>query len=240
MKYLSLAFCLCYFSISHAQLRPAQGSFEKKWVKSETYDMTWYALRDTTTKIEIGRVSTQISEIKGQIVVVSSVSMKGMQGTWIDSSICEKTRFSPIRHASYNPQRDIVLNFGQIVTGSYTDKKQEKKTLINDTTHAAYFDSNLYPVLIRWLPLNNGFTQKIAIYDYNPSAKIGVISASVNAVSSATYSSQKSGLREVWIVDVTDEISNAKSQYIVDKVNRKLWKQSIEAGGRNMTMEVFE
>ena len=239
MKYLLLAFCLCYFSVSHAQLRPARESFERKWVKSENYDMTWYALRDTA-RIEIGRISTRINENEGQIVVISTVDMKGMKGTWIDSSICEKTTLRPIRHASYNQQRDMVLNFGQIVKGFYTDKKQGKNTPINDTTRTTYFDSNLYPVLIRWLPLKNGFTQKIAIYDYNPSAKIGVIGASVNGVSSATYNSQKSGLREVWIVDVTDEISNGKSQYYVDKVSRKLWKQTMEAGGRNMMMVAIE
>lgn len=239
MRYLLLASCLCYFSISHAQLRPAPESFEKKWVKPETYNMTWFALRDTA-KIEIGRVSTRINENEGQIVVISTVDMKGMKGTWIDSSICEKTTLRPIRHASYNQQRDMVLNFDKVVTGFYTDKREGKNTFINDTTRTTYFDSNLYPILVRWLPLKDGFTQKIAIYDYNPSAKIGVISASVNGVSSATYDSQKSGSRDVWVVDVTDEISNGKSQYFVDKADRRLWKQTMEAGGRKMMMVFIE
>ncbi|MDQ1090554.1 hypothetical protein [Siphonobacter sp. SORGH_AS_1065] len=239
MKYLLLAFYLCCFSVSHAQLKPSKDAFEKKWVKPDTYDMVWYALRDTA-KIEIGRVSNQIIENKNQIVFISTVDIKGMNGTWVDSSICEKATLSPIRHASYNGQRDMVLHFGQVVTGFYTDKRQAKTTIINDTPQTSYFDSNIYPSLVRWLPLKEGFKQKIAIYDYNPLAKIGIINASVHGVSSGTYNSQKSGLREVWIVDVTDEISNGKSQYFVDKTNRKLWKQTIEAGGRTMMMVTVE
>ncbi len=239
MKYVLLAFFSSFFSVSYAQLKPSKGAFEKKWVKSEAYEMVWYALRDTA-RIEMGRVSNQILENKSQLVVISTVAIKGMNGTWVDSSICEKATLHPIRHASYNGQRDMVLNFGPVVSGFYTDKRQKKTTVINDTTRTSYFDSNMYPILIRWLPLKEGFTQKIAIYDYNPLAKIGVIHASVNGVTSGTYPSQKSGVREVWIIDVTDEISNSKSQYFVDKANRKLWKQTMETGGRTMMMVTVE
>ncbi|MCF0056154.1 hypothetical protein [Dyadobacter sp. CY356] len=239
MRYLLLAVCLCCFSKTFAQLKPSPEAFEKKWVKPETYDMAWYAIRDTT-KIEIGKVSTRIVENKDQVVVITIVEMKGMKGTWVDSSSSDRKTLTPIRHASYNAQRDMVLNFGQIITGFYNDKKPGKNILIHDTTQTSYFDSNMYPVLIRWLPLKEGFTTKIAIYDYNPSAKIGVISATVSGVSSGIYSSKRSGSREVWVVDVNDEISNGKSQYFIDKTNRKLWKQTIEAKGRTMIMVAIE
>ena len=134
----------------------------------------------------------------------------------------------------------MALNFGKVVTGFYRDKIRKKDMTISDTTRTPYFDSNLYPVLIRWLPLREGFTQKIAIYDYNPSAKIGVISASVDKVSTGTYGSRTSGLRNVWVVDVTDEISNGKSTYFIDKKDRRLWKQTMEAGRRSMMMVVIE
>ncbi|PQA54987.1 DUF3108 domain-containing protein [Siphonobacter curvatus] len=159
----------------------------------------------------------------------------------MDSSTCQKATFSPIRHTSYNAQRDIILNFGPIVTGVYTDKRQGKKTVISDTTQTTYFDSNFYPTLIRWLPLKEGFTQKLAIYDYNPSAKIGVITASITGVSSDQHTTQKNGLKEVWVVTVTDEISNGTSTYFIDKTDRKLWKQTMEAGkGRAMMMMTVE
>lgn len=239
MRYLLLAICLCCFGTTYAQLRPTPEAFERKWAKPESYDMTWYAIRDTT-KIEIGKVLTRINQNEDQIMVITTVDMKGMKGSWVDSSSSDKKTLHPIRHSSYNAQRDMVLNFGQIVTGFYDDKKQSKNTLINDTTQSSYFDSNMYPVLIRWLPLKEGFTQKIAIYDYNPSAKTGVISATVSGVTSGIYNSKNSGSRQVWVVDVNDEISNGNSQYFIDKANRKLWKQTMEAKGRKMMMVSIE
>ena len=239
MRSLLTLVILCCYSLSHGQLTPSPKTLEKQWIKNEAYKMAWYMLRDTA-RVEIGTVSTQLTTDEDRLIAVTSVSMKGMTAAWVDSSICIRNTLSPVRHASYNRQRDMVLNFGKVVTGFYRDKMRKKDTTISDTTRTPYFDSNLYPVLIRWLPLKEGFTQKIAIYDYNPSAKIGVISASVDKVSSGTYGSKTSGLRTVWVVDVTDEIGNGKSTYFIDKKDRRLWKQTMEAGGRSMMMVVIE
>lgn len=239
MKSLLSFILLGCYSLSHGQLTPSTKSVEKRWIKNEAYKMAWYMVRDTV-QTEIGTVSTQLMTDKDRLIAVTSVTMKGMKGDWIDSSICVRNTLSPVRHASYNRQRYMVLNFGKVVTGFYRDKMRKKATTINDTTVTPYFDSNLYPVLIRWLPLKEGFTQQIAIYDYNPSAKIGVISASVNKVSSDTYTSKTSGLRNVWAVNVTDQISNGKSTYFIDKKDRRLWKQTIEADGRSMMMVIIE
>lgn len=240
MKYILLLFCIGYATLANAQLRPANKIVEKNRVKTEAYDMVWYMLRDTA-KFEIGKVSSRLIDSKDKITLITTVAMKGTKGIWVDSSTCQKATFSPIRHTSYNAQRDIILNFGPIVTGVYTDKRQGKKTVISDTTQTTYFDSNFYPTLIRWLPLKEGFTQKLAIYDYNPSAKIGVITASITGVSSGQHTTQKNGSKEVWVVTVTDEISNGTSTYFIDKTDRKLWKQTMEAGkGRAMMMIAVE
>ncbi|WP_375448365.1 hypothetical protein [uncultured Fibrella sp.] len=239
MKYILTFLLLCCYSLSHAQLTPSVKAIDKQWIKEEAYRMAWYMVRDTA-QIQIGTVSTHLTTTKDRLTAVTSVAMKGMKGDWVDSTVCVRNTLEPIRHASYNMQRDMVLNFGKVVTGFYRDKLRKKDTPINDTTRTPYFDSNLYPILIRWLPLKQGFTQKIAIYDYNPSAKIGVITASVGNVSSGTYASKTAGLRNVWVVDVTDEIGNGKSTYFIDKANRRLWKQTMEANGRTMVMVVIE
>lgn len=239
MKPLLILVLLSCTSLSYGQLTPSSKIIEKQWIKDEAYKMAWYMVRDTA-RMEIGTVFTQLMTNKDRLLAVTSVTMKGMKGDWVDSSICVRNTFSPVRHASYNGQRDMVLNFGKIVTGFYRDKMRKKDTTISDTTRTPYFDSNLYPILIRWLPLKEGFTKKIAIYDYNPSAKIGVISASIDKVIGGTYASKTFGLRNVWVVDVTDEISNGKSTYFIDKKDRRLWKQTMETGGRSMMMVVVE
>ncbi|MDB5208717.1 MAG: hypothetical protein JWR72_3792 [Flavisolibacter sp.] len=220
-------------------LVPGRSSFEKAWIKNETYQMTWFAIRDTV-KFEIGEVDTQILTDKKFVTIVTEVKLKNSKAPWIDTTIADISTLAPIRHTSYNMQRDMVLNFGKIVTGSYNDKLKQQDRLISDTTGTAYFDSNIYPALIAWLPLNEGYKQNIAIYDYNPSGKTGVIKASIENVASGIYESIKSGSRNVWVVTVTDEIGNGKDGfmiYYIDKNDRKLWKQEINAGGRKMIMQ---
>ena len=229
---------------SNAQnlLTPSKKYFDKRWIKNDNYQVIWYALRDTA-KFEIGRVTTQISIDKTNLTVVTQVSLKNIKTPWVDSTVANLKNLKPIRHSSYNMQRDMVLNFGKIVTGFYNDKMKRSKTTVSDTTKSDYFDSNLYPVLIGWLPLDNNYKQDISIYDYNPSAKIGVIKASVKNVSSSIYQTDKNGIREVWVVTVSDEIGNGEngvSTYYFDKTDRRPWKQEIEANGRKMMMKLVE
>jgi hypothetical protein len=136
-------------------------------------------------------------------------------------------------------QRDMVLHFGKIVTGYYEDKIKKTNTLISDTTHEGYFDSNLYPSLLRWLPLSEGYKREMSIYDYNPAGKIGVIKANIKSVNSGSYQSTTDVKRDVWILVVADELGggNSFSTYYIDKADRSLWKQEINAGGRIMIIE---
>lgn len=241
MKLLLLTILTFASLVGKAQnlLTPSKNSFESKWVKNANYKMVWYALKDTA-KIEIGKIATQILTADKTLMVVTNVSMKNMKVPWVDTTVAEMKTLQPIRHSSYNMQRDMVLNFGKVVTGFYNDKMKSKISIVSDTTKSDYFDSNLYPVLIGWLPLRNGFKQDISIYDHNPSAKIGVIKASITNVTSNTYQTEKNGIRKVWVVTVTDEISNGVNTYYFDKVNRTLWKQEIDANGRKMMMKLVE
>ncbi len=189
-------------------LTPSKKSFEKKWIRDEKYQMTWYAMKDTS-KFEIGLVFTEISRFDKNLHVTTSVKLKSSPAAWADTTIAEIRTLKPIYHSSFNAQRDMSLKFGNIVTGFYNDKRKNLNKSVSDTTNLPYFDSNIYPVLLGWLPLKTGYTQDISIYDYNPLGKIGVLKASIKVVQSGTYKTERSGIREVWIVKVTDEIGMA-------------------------------
>lgn len=236
-----IIFFLCaVFSCSvsaQQSLTPGKKSFRSQWIKPEKQQMTWYALKDTT-RFEIGKVSTQISTDKKQITVVTLVNLKNSPTPWIDSTAAEIATLKPIFHASYNVQRDMRLVFNEKnVTGFYNDKTKKVNTSISDQTQSDYFDSNLYPILLRWLPLAEGYQQPIAIYDFNPDKK-GVLKAFVTHVKSGEFQSKKSGNRKVWIVSVRDEIGDGStsSDYYIDKETRQLWQQQINAGNRKMLM----
>jgi hypothetical protein len=224
------------------RLVPGKNGIERKWIKEEEYQMTWYAMKDTS-KYEIGKVGTKLTLDKDRVIIVTEVHMKQMKSPWIDSTVASAESLKPIYHSSYNGQREMTLNFGKIVSGYYFDKVKDANTIINDTTNEGYFDSNIYPTLIRWLKLSEGFKQDIAIYDYNPAIKNKVIKASVQNVKKGIYQSKNSGVHDVWIVTVSDEIdgsSNGESTYYIDTDNRKLWMQEINIPGRKMMMQLIE
>lgn len=57
------------------------------------------------------------------------------------------------------------------------------------------------------------------------------------------YQTEKNGIRNVWVVWVSNEIvqnKNSSSTYFIDKENRNLWKQEIEVNGRKMMMKLVE
>jgi len=130
----------------------------------------------------------------------------------------------------------MLLDFGKknTVTGYYLDKAKNEKTEINETTDGKFFDSNLYTQLIRWLPLKEGYTTEMAIFDYNPALGKGIMKAYITGTKKGTYKN-----KAVWIVSVTDDISQQKAinTYYIDSKTRELLKQEVDMGTRKMVME---
>ena len=146
MKIIITTFLLILAIAGNAQiiLTPGKNSFDSKWIKNQTYQMKWFALKDTS-KFEMGEVSTQIVSDKKYLTIITQVNMKSSKSPWVDTTIADIKTLKPIRHSSYNMQRNMELNFGKIVTGIYNDKLKQQLTIISDTTREDYFDSNLYP-----------------------------------------------------------------------------------------------
>ncbi len=55
-----IAMFLTLFSNAQTKLVPTKNVVDKKWIKNQEYQMTWYALKDTA-RFEIGKVTTRIS-----------------------------------------------------------------------------------------------------------------------------------------------------------------------------------
>jgi len=221
-------------------LSPSNNTANTKLIKSETSEMIWFILQDTL-KIQIGTVQTQIQKKRENIYIITTVNMKQSPTKWIDSTIVENHTFKPIYHSSFNQQRDMVLQFGENITGYYLDKQTNLKTIILEKIDKPFFDSNFYPQLIRLLPLKSGYSNTISIFDYNPNSKIGVITATIKNTkeTSINFRGKKT---QVWKVETTDDISNntAIIIYFIDKATRKLLKQEIDIDGRKMLMELLE
>lgn len=221
-------------------LTPKNNPADKSLIHEETYEMAWYMLKDNS-KIEIGKVQTEIQKKKKRIYIISTVEMPGAATLWIDSTIVGRRKFEPMYHSSFNQQRDMVLYFSNPVTGYYNDKQSGKKTEISESVDTPFFDSNFYPQLIRWLPLKTGYNGSIAIFDYNPKSGTGVLTATIKNTEQATLE-HKGANKAIWKVTVTDDISQntAISTYYIEKESRKVLKQEIDLGGRKMVMELVD
>lgn len=221
-------------------ISPDHNTFDSKLIKAGTSKMTWYMLQDTL-KIEIGKVNTEVSKKDGNVVIITKVEMKETSVQWTDTTVAKINTLKPVYHSSFNQQRDMVLNYDQEISGYYLDKKTNTKTSISEQTTKSYFDSNIYPQLIRWLPLKDNYTQTISIFDYNPNAETGVITATIKKVTSGfiIINEQK---KEIWKVSTTDDISDNKviNTFFIEKESRKLLKHDIDMQGRKMSMELTE
>ncbi|WP_296312069.1 hypothetical protein [Winogradskyella sp. UBA3174] len=221
-------------------LSPLNNPADKIFINDETSEMTWFMLKDSL-KIQIGNVHTKIQKEKESIYIITTVNMKQSPTKWVDTTIVETLNFKPIYHSSFNQQRDMVLNFGEKITGYYLDKQTATKTQISEEVEKPFFDSNFYPQLIRLLPLKDNYSNTISIFDYNPTSKIGVITATIKDTQKMTidFNGKK---KQVWKVETTDDISNNSviSAYYIDRLTRKILRQEINFGGRKMLMELVE
>ncbi|AQX11360.1 hypothetical protein KRE40_12785 [Elizabethkingia meningoseptica] len=211
---------------------PKSNDVNTALIKNEESEMDWYVLMDTTKK-EIGKVFTKTSRTADQLNITTTVKMNGMPD-WVDETTAGLPKLNPVKHSSFNMQRDMVLNFGKQVTGYYLDKATNQKTEINETPNEDYFDSNIYPQLIRWLPLKENYKTVFTIFDYNPKSKTGVLTAHIQDTQKGIYKNTP-----VWIVKVLDDISENKitTTFYIDTKTRQLLKQEVDMGPRKMVME---
>lgn len=223
-----------FFSAQNV-LSPSNVKLDSKYIQEESSEVSW-TMENAGSKMEIGKVTTEQKKLnKKELLIKTTVKMKQAPEAWVDSTIIKISDFQPVYHSSFNSMRNMSLKFGKNkVTGYYLDKKTQKKDLIDEVTNSPYFDSNSYPALIRFLPLKENYTAEISIFDYNPTAKKGVIKAYIEKVEKGEYNGKK-----VWIVKTTDDIQDRKTEivYYIDLDTRKVLKQEINAGGRKMTME---
>lgn len=243
MKNMSILLILATFTQAFSQeviLSPLNNPASTTLLESDISKMTWYMIKDSL-KISIGNIETQIQKEKENTYIITTVDMKQSPIKWVDSTVVKSKNFKPVYHSSYNQQRDMVLKFGKKITGYYLDKQTGIKTQISEDTDKPFFDSNFYPQLIRLLPLKNNYSNSIAIFDYNPTSKIGVITATIRKTEEITINFNGRN-KQVWKVETTDDISNNSvvSTFYIDISTRKILKQEVVFGDRKMLMELVE
>lgn len=120
-----LIFLVPAMTFSQMLLKPGNPCIEYKRISDETSNMIWYLMQDTT-KIEIGRVTSDIQTDSLNLTVITTVKMRQAPTAWIDSTIADRNSLKPVYHSSYNTQRDMIIRFDSLITGYYADKEKNQ------------------------------------------------------------------------------------------------------------------
>ncbi|GLB48326.1 hypothetical protein Y10_06940 [Neptunitalea sp. Y10] len=223
---------LCTLSNAQMRLSPDNNEVDASLIKDEVYEMRW-SVKSGDTSNDIGKVITKIKNNGDKVLITSEVKRYNSAKRWVDTTIVTKADLKPIYHASYNENRDMVINYGAKTEGFYKDKTKREKITLNGE-YPTSFDSSMYPQVIRWLPLNDNYTADLLVFNFNPSGKTDVLNAYVKEVSSTSYNN-----KDVWDVVVTDDIvgGNVKTHYYISKEDRSVLRMEVNMGAQSMIME---
>ncbi|HEY1202605.1 MAG TPA: hypothetical protein VGE79_16565 [Niastella sp.] len=211
-------------------LVPGENVFDKKLIKSGSYEMGVYA-SSNGQPVEVSTFNIQISTSNKTLSVYTMLKMAGSNDVSIDTSVADWETFKPIYRSSSSKARDMVLYYGKEVTGYYYDKQTRKRHTVKDPVNTAFFDSYAYPYLLGLLPLTTGYKNDIAVYDFKPTNQTNTKRARIEEVKS-----NLTGDHKVWQVDVLEETTNDRYAYYIDKDTRRLWKIEILTQGQQVAI----
>lgn len=239
---LILAFCtgMTVFGIVHGQtkmLMPKNFMVDPVIHLEDSYAMTWYMEQDSQ-KMELGKVFTNLALVDNALRVITRVELNQSPSVWVDTTIVKANDFQPIYHASHNDQRDMVLAYGEQINGYYWDKQSGTKTLISEKASGPFYDSSFYPHLLRWLPLEEGYSISLPIFNVDPNAQTGRMTVKIKSTSASSIDFNGRTVK-VWVVTSSDTITDHTvdlTSYI-EQGTRRLLKESIRVGQRKMTFE---
>lgn len=223
---ISIFVSLC--ANAQSLLKPGDNSFDKNFIKSTHYEMSYFAVSGRQT-LEISTFDVDIKVNGKTISVYTRINSPAGNSIWSDTSISDIHTLKPVYRSSDNSEKQYHLKYGTTIEGYYYDKKFKRGNQIKDNNKGGFFDSFIYPYLLGALPLISGYKAILPIYEYKPGANKYVSNTRITEVKSSMYRSEVTGEHAVWQVSVFEEGTNVKYEYHIDKESRKLWKVEILA-----------
>lgn len=225
-KIIILSFIQLYSLLGMGQttILPGDKSIDFSLLQSESYTMEYLTLQDGIYA-PIGNYKTDIAINNQKYEVTTRLSFHNSNTVFKDHFVCDAHNFKPISSLSERDDRMLSLNFSEVITGTFQDNKNGKKTKIKEQSTADYFDIAIYPHIIRSLALTNGYKAVIPVFDYEAqSANQRFCKVIINKVKSDVYRSTYTGEHKVWEVGVYEESTKQNYIYSIDKESRKIWK----------------
>lgn len=216
----------------------AQEKFDSKLLKNGKYTLACYTVNDGSESA-IGTFTIGINASNDKLALTTITALAGLE-EWKDTAISNLSNFKPIYRASHSTMKDMVLHFGDNVTGYYVDKKTGKKTQIQETGNQHFIDSYTYPFILSLLPLTSGYSTDLSVYEYKPTNNDNLKKAVVEEVKNSTWVSKYTGKHDVWEVTVVEPSTDEKSVSYIDKKTRRLWQVDAWSNGQQIRMVDME
>ena len=116
---------LTAFSLNAQTVTPGDKSIETKFITKESYHSKWFVVRDTLSH-EIAEIITDVTPANERLTIITEYKVKGAKDKWLDTTVVALPSLAPLHHSTTNPERDMVLNFGNDIQGYYYDKNTKK------------------------------------------------------------------------------------------------------------------
>lgn len=219
-------------------IEPTLGLVPNKYLKAGTETFEWF-FKNKESKTSFGEVTYTYGPEGDNWLLVTEVKLKGASVKWLDTTLVHRKTMRPIYHSSVNAQRRMELFFEEgRVGGFYQSFNPAKIEQINDEASRAYFDSNIYPFLIRWLNYKTGYQAILPIYDMQPGKTKRELEVQVINTAAGVWKNAAGEDKPVWVVQVVDGIDpTGVSTYYIDQATRVCYLQEIVSKGRTMLME---
>jgi dipeptidyl aminopeptidase/acylaminoacyl peptidase len=177
---------------------------------------------------EIGTLRNEMTftDVGGRPAVlrIQTLTSPMLGGTSVDTVVVERTTLAPIRHRSINARRTMSLDFrGDSIVGSVipAGAAAQAVALRADT---ALFDANTIDLIMRVLPLAEGYAVRHPVYLNEGGGKVWVTS---RVVGSERVAGEGGAMVDAWIVE--SKIGPQTVRLWIAKDSREVLQSMLEA-----------
>jgi hypothetical protein len=210
------------------EIRVGDPAVDGRRITPGTYTLRMIASRGDQ-EVEVGTITEDVrvtAGANGEAVLERAQTVQARFGTLTDSVAMRLATLAPIRHRSHNPQRVMRLDFdGKRITGDITPVEGEA-TKIDEEFDIALFDSSPIDLIIRALPLEEGYGARIPTFIHEMGGKV-VFEARVLRAETVEVSDGRKV--DAWVVESGRNVGPT-STYWIAKDTRELLRQVTSQG----------
>jgi dipeptidyl aminopeptidase/acylaminoacyl peptidase len=177
---------------------------------------------------EVGTLRTELrlADVDGRPAFVRIQALTSpMLGTGADTVVVERATLAPIRHRSVNMRRTMSLDYrADSILGSVTPAGGTAQT-VAVRADTALFDSNEIDLILRALPLAEGYAVRYPVYLHESGGKVWVTS---RVMGSERIAGEGGGMVDAWIVE--SKIGPQTVRTWVAKDSREVLQSVLDAG----------